>query len=240
VLLAEDNAVNRTVATRTLEKRGHFVRAVENGREAVRAFEIGSFDVVLMDVQMPVMDGLEATALIRRKEQRAFSRVTIIALTAHAMKGDRERCLAAGMDDYLTKPFKTKDLILAVETGRGEFETAEDPGVQVLNHASLLERVEGDQILVGELVKVFFEETPPLLSAIRSAFQEGNVTAIGKAAHRLRGTLTTIGAERASAPALKLELSSRNDPPEPDDAALAELERELLQLEPELLKLAVG
>jgi PAS domain S-box-containing protein len=240
VLLVEDNTVNRTVATRTLEKRGHFVRAVENGLEAVTAFEIGSFDVVLMDVQMPVMDGLEATALIRRKEERGFSRVPIIAFTAHAMKGDRERCLAAGMDDYLTKPFKAKDLIRAVESGRGELETVEDSGAQILNRDSLLERVEGDHALVVELVKVFFEETPPLLRMIRSAFQEGDAGALGKAAHRLRGTLTTIGAERATAPALRLELSSRNEPPEPDDSALAELERELVRLEPELMKLSVN
>jgi PAS domain S-box-containing protein len=239
VLLAEDNPVNRTVASRTLEKRGHWVRAVESGAEAVAAFEDGSFDVILMDVQMPIMDGLEATALIRKKENAALGRVPIIALTAHAMKGDRERCLAAGMDDYLTKPFKAADLIRAVECGRGELEPAEPTGAQILNRSALLDRVEGDRALVSELVKVFFEEAPPLLQEIRTAVRERDATAMGKAAHRLRGTLTTIGAERAAAPALRLELSSRDETPEPSDADFAELEEELFRLEPELIKLAV-
>jgi PAS domain S-box-containing protein len=239
VLLAEDNPVNRTVATRTLEKRGHWVRAVVSGAEAVAAFEDETFDVVLMDVQMPIMDGLEATALIRKKENAALGRVPIIALTAHAMKGDRERCLAAGMDDYLTKPFKAADLIRAVESGRGELEPAEPTGAQILNCTALLDRVEGDRALVSELVKVFFEEAPPLLQEIRTAVRERDATAMGKAAHRLRGTLTTIGAERAAAPALRLELSSRDEAPEPSDADFAELEEELFRLEPELIKLAV-
>ena len=240
VLLAEDNPVNRTVASRTLEKRGHWVRAVETGADAVAAFEDGSYDLILMDVQMPIMDGLEATALIRNKERdAALGRVPIIALTAHAMKGDRERCLAAGMDDYLTKPFKAADLIRSVESGRGELEPAEPMGAQILNRVALLDRVEGDEALVSELVKVFFEEAPPLLQKIRAAVRERDTSAIGKAAHRLRGTLTTMGAERAAAPALRLELSSREEAPEPSEADFAELEEEFSRLEPELIKLAI-
>ncbi len=238
VLLAEDNPVNRTVATRTLEKRGHWVRAVENGREAVAAFEDGGFDVVLMDVQMPIMDGLEAASAIRKKEEGALGRVPIIALTAHAMKGDRERCLAAGMDDYLSKPFQAADLIRVLESGRGDLEP-EPPGeAQVLNTTALLDRVEGDRALVSQLVKVFFEETPSLMREIRTAFRGGDAAAMGKAAHRLRGTLTTMGAERAAAPAWKLELSGREGGAESSDSTLAELEQELFRLEPELTKLA--
>ena len=104
VLLAEDNRVNQRLATRLLEKMGHHVTLTENGREAVAAANRHPFDLILMDVQMPEMDGLEATALIRANERVSGRRVPILALTAHVMKGDREKCLAAGMDAYISKP----------------------------------------------------------------------------------------------------------------------------------------
>ncbi len=108
VLVVEDNAVNQRLATRLLEKRGHRVTVTANGREAVESVEKHAYDLILMDVQMPEMDGLEATAVIREREKRKGSHIPIIALTAHAMKGDRERCLAAGMDGYLTKPIRSQ------------------------------------------------------------------------------------------------------------------------------------
>jgi CheY-like chemotaxis protein len=116
VLVAEDNAVNQRLATRLLEKRGHRVTLSRNGREAVEALANQTFDLVLMDVQMPEMDGFEATAAIREKEKHNGARVPIIALTAHAMKGDRERCLAAGMDGYLSKPIRSQELDEILET----------------------------------------------------------------------------------------------------------------------------
>jgi len=115
ILLAEDNAVNQRLAVRLLEKRGHTVMAVGNGQEALDALLHQHFDLVLMDVQMPEMDGFEATAAIREHEQYSGSRMPIIAMTAHAMQGDRERCLAAGMDDYVVKPMKPADLYAAIE-----------------------------------------------------------------------------------------------------------------------------
>jgi CheY-like chemotaxis protein len=110
VLLAEDNPVNQRVASRLLEKRGHRVQVVSDGREAVAALEKENFDLVFMDVQMPEMDGFEATAAIRRKEEGGAVHQRIIALTAHAMKGDKERCIAAGMDGYLSKPIRAQEL----------------------------------------------------------------------------------------------------------------------------------
>jgi CheY-like chemotaxis protein len=110
ILLAEDNAVNQRLASRLMEKRGHSVVVAGNGREALEALEKESFDLVFMDVQMPVMDGFEATAAIRKKEGAVGNRVPIVALTAHAMKGDREKCLAVGMDGYLTKPIRPQEL----------------------------------------------------------------------------------------------------------------------------------
>jgi CheY-like chemotaxis protein len=120
VLLAEDNAVNQKIASRFLEKEGHHVTLASDGRQALAAIERESFDVVLMDVQMPEMDGFEATAAIRAQEQDTGKRLPIIAMTAHAMAGDRERCLAAGMDGYLPKPIDQQKLdeVLAVYADR--------------------------------------------------------------------------------------------------------------------------
>ena len=110
ILLAEDNRVNQQLAARLLEKRGHSVVVAGNGREAIMALEKQSFDLVLMDVEMPEMDGLEATAAIREKEKGSGTHLPIVAMTAQAMTGDRERCLAGGMDDYLSKPIHKDDL----------------------------------------------------------------------------------------------------------------------------------
>jgi CheY-like chemotaxis protein/HPt (histidine-containing phosphotransfer) domain-containing protein len=240
VLLAEDNPVNSIVATRTLEKRGHRVTLVSNGAAAVEAFKDERFDVILMDVQMPEMDGLEATKRIREVERGALRRIPIIALTAHALKGDRERCLAAGMDDYMTKPFRAADLIRAVESRWGPLPSEGPSNAQVLNRTVLLERVDGDESLASELARVFLQETGPLLDRLRTALRRGDLPALGVAAHRLRGTLITIGADCAAAPAFRLERASRGG--HGDDAAidLTELEREISRLEPELVELAAG
>ncbi len=116
ILVAEDNKVNQRLALRLLEKLGHSVELANNGREAVDMLDQGVFDVVLMDVQMPMLGGLEATAVIREHEKGTGIRVPIYALTAHAMKGDRERCLAAGMDGYLSKPIQTQELYEVLDT----------------------------------------------------------------------------------------------------------------------------
>jgi signal transduction histidine kinase/CheY-like chemotaxis protein len=116
ILLAEDNAVNQTLAVRVLEKRGYWVKVAGNGRAALEAFEKEPFDIVLMDIQMPGMDGFEATAAIREKEKLTGGRVPIIAMTAHALKGDQERCLAAGMDGYVSKPIRTSELFSTIES----------------------------------------------------------------------------------------------------------------------------
>jgi CheY-like chemotaxis protein len=116
ILVAEDNPVNRTLVTAILAKRGHVTVTVGNGLEAVAAARTDVFDVILMDVQMPEMDGLEATAAIRKIEEGTGAHVPIVALTAHAMKGDREICMAAGMDEYLTKPINATELFALLDS----------------------------------------------------------------------------------------------------------------------------
>jgi len=131
ILLAEDNIVNQTLAMRLLEKRGYKVTVAANGRDALNAFERGSFDAILMDVQMPEMDGFEATAAIREKERSGGGHIPIIAMTAHAMKGDQERCLAAGMDGYISKPIRTSEMFATIEALSGQRSEPEiDPAVQ--------------------------------------------------------------------------------------------------------------
>jgi CheY-like chemotaxis protein len=130
ILLVEDNAVNRTLAVRLLEKRGHAVTVAGDGRAALEALEKDSFDLVLMDVQMPVMDGLEATRAIRAKEKQTGGHLPVVAMTAHALKEDQERCLSAGMDDYVSKPIRTSELFAAIDRATLKFpHTATSPVV---------------------------------------------------------------------------------------------------------------
>ncbi|HEV2379156.1 MAG TPA: response regulator [Terriglobia bacterium] len=214
ILLAEDNAVNQKLAVRILEKRGHQVEVAANGREALALLEkrsLPGFDLVLMDVQMPEMDGFEATAEIREREKSAKSHVPIVAMTAHAMTGDRERCLAAGMDGYVAKPIQHKELFETIEglaggtplEARGTIEIVSEG--EVLDEASLLARAEGDWQLVRELAKSFMAECPVLMTSIERALAERNAKALEMAAHTLKGMAGTLSASQALAGALNLE-----------------------------------
>jgi len=244
VLLAEDNPVNRTVATRILEKAGHAVVGVENGQEAVSAFEAQPFDVVLMDVQMPGMDGLAATAAIRKLEAKTGTRTPIIALTARAMRGDRDECLRAGMDGYLAKPIRVEELLSALErlaTPEGkaqEQEVPPAPAAPVLDPEQALRSMGGDRSLLAEMAGLFSQDSTALLEEIRSALEAGNPQAIERAAHRLKGSLLVFGAAPAAGAALALESLGRSGKLEEASPALAALERELERLRPEIAALA--
>jgi hypothetical protein len=190
VLLAEDNSVNRELASTVLQKMGHSVEAVWNGQEVLESWQAGGFDLILMDVQMPILDGLETTARIRQQEEGTGRHIPIIGLTAHAMKGDREHGLAAGMDDYLTKPLQLEDLARAIEKvapretrAAGERRTAFDP-------AQLLRSFGGDKAALRRLVGLFVESTPPIVESIRRATRNRDAPALHQAAHTLKGSLT--------------------------------------------------
>jgi two-component system sensor histidine kinase/response regulator len=206
VLLAEDNVVNQRVAVGLLERRGHVVTVAENGRAAVEALRSRSFDVVLMDVQMPEMGGLEATALIRASEQGTVSRVRIIAMTAHAMSGDRERCLAAGMDGYLAKPIDPIALFAAVEEGiAGSCPEDEPSAAPIVDREAALLRMDGDHELLAEVQQVFVSDSPRRLAAIRGAVANRDAERLRAEGHDLRGSAGTLGALRLVEAARALE-----------------------------------
>ncbi|MGD1001090.1 MAG: response regulator [Candidatus Brocadiia bacterium] len=241
LLLAEDNPVNQMLAVRLLEKRGYSIQVAENGRKALDILEKaapGEFAVVLMDVQMPNMDGYEATAELRKREAKTGCHTPIVALTAHAMKGDRERCLAAGMDDYVSKPIHAKDLFAVIDRLTANDRTpapapvrAEPPPERPQNGAldkdEILSRVDGDIALLRELHGIFDSECPKLLTRVREAMTERNGDALGKAAHTIKGMLANLGAKSAAEAALRLEKMRAGDDLSRADEAYAVLEKEI-------------
>ena len=186
MLVVEDNAVNQRVAVRMLEKRGFHADAVANGREAVDALAQIPYDLVLMDCQMPEMDGYAATAAIRRREQEqgtAARRTPIIAMTAHALKGDAEKCLAAGMDDYIPKPVTVQHLEAALtrwspQTAPGTLDEAVDASAL----AALQDlQGEGQPDLLAELSAIYLRETPLRLAALHEALARADAEALRRA-----------------------------------------------------------
>jgi signal transduction histidine kinase/CheY-like chemotaxis protein len=188
VLVAEDNVVNQRVASGLLGKRGHDVTVVADGRAAVRAIQEQNFDVVLMDVQMPQMDGFEATAEIRAREKASGSgHVRIIAMTAHAMAGDRDRCLRAGMDGYLSKPLDSRLLRAVVE------EEVVGGGLRpVFEREAALERLGGDTQRLSEVIQLFLADCPQRLAAMRTALDTRDADAIAREANRLKGAAANL------------------------------------------------
>jgi signal transduction histidine kinase/DNA-binding response OmpR family regulator len=224
ILLAEDGLVNRKVAVNLLEQRGHSIVVALNGREAVEALGRESFDLILMDVEMPEMDGIAATAAIREKERASGEHIPIIAMTAHAMKGDRERFLAAGMDFYIAKPFEAARLYDAVESmASGEQEshaeegensrTAEALAEEVLfDPEDALARVEGEASFLIEIVELVFHECERMSREISEAIADADLPRLVRAAHTVKSSLQALAAHPAAEAALQLEtLASEGD-----------------------------
>ena len=187
VLLAEDNPVNQRLAASLIQRRGHKVTIVGNGREAVDAVARQHFDVVLMDVQMPEMGGFEATGIIRARERESGAHMPIIAITAHVMKGDRERCLEAGMDDYITKPFDSRNLCRVLEEAVGSTTASHEANASVDIADEILARVGGDRALLAEMIRLFADDAPHNVDRIRDAIEARDGEALRRAAHALKG-----------------------------------------------------
>jgi PAS domain S-box-containing protein len=232
VLLVEDNPVNQRLAHEILKRRGHLVTLAENGREALECLAASAFEVVLMDVQMPEMNGLEATEAIRATEAGTGRHLPIVAMTAHAMAGDRERCLAAGMDEYLTKPIRAEALVAHVERIAMKSVSSgaprDDAPVFALDEA--LQRVDGDRALFAEIVGIFLADAPGMLADVAAAVGLGDAAAVGRTAHRLKGSILTFAAPAASEIALRLEHAGRAGDLSAADEDLARLTAEVGRL----------
>lgn len=217
ILLAEDNRVNQMVATRILERMGHSIVVANNGLEALSLLADQSFDLVLMDVQMPEMDGTVATARIREQERTTQRHIPIIAVTAHAMKGDQELCIKAGMDGYVAKPIVARILESVMDSVLSKHGNTNDPTTPIRDECRLpeayvswdatqaLERLNGDENLLREVVEIFLQETPKNMKALRQGLSDGNALAVGRIAHSLRGELGYLGFSTMSLKVCELE-----------------------------------
>ncbi len=225
ILLAEDNVVNQRLAATVLEKRGHVVTVAPDGKQAVADWERQPFDLILMDVQMPEMDGFEATAAIREAERQTGKHIPIVAMTAHAMKGTSERCLEAGMDGYVSKPLQVTELLRIMDTLLPPAASAEapaepepgpparedEPAVEpAVDPDAALARVEGDRELLHEIIGLFLDEAPERMGEIRTAISDRNGNALERAAHSLKGSVSYFGAPSAYEAALRLESIGRD------------------------------
>jgi len=191
-----------------LTKRGHSIQVATNGKIVLDLLDKSEFDVILMDVQMPEMDGFETTAAIRKKEKLTGAHIPIIAMTAHAMKGDRDRCVEAGMDSYISKPINAVELMEVLESFPARtttpIETPPNP-MHVLNYPVALSRVGGDHALLMDLALLFRDESAKLLSEIREAAGRKDMDGLQRAAHSLKGSASTFAADDAYNAAAKIE-----------------------------------
>jgi CheY-like chemotaxis protein len=184
VLLAEDNKVNQMLAVALLRKRGYDVTIADNGREAIDLVRRSTFDVVLMDVQMPEVDGFEATAAIRAMESATSRRLPVIAVTAHAMDGDRQRCLDAGMDDYVSKPMDPEKLEMAIQRWTGQLPDFE--------HDRALDLAEGNENILAAVVQLFLQTTPARLDAIHRALDAHDAAGLERSAHLMEDAAVNL------------------------------------------------
>jgi two-component system sensor histidine kinase/response regulator len=234
ILLAEDNAVNQKLAMRLLEKRGHHATLAANGKEALAALEKRSYDLVLMDVQMPEMDGLEATIQLREREKGSGRHQAVVAMTALVMKGDRERCIEAGMDGYLSKPIRPQELdeVLDVYLAAPEHTSPRSteptaPSEPLVNVEDLLDRIDGDRVFLSELLELLRADYPGQLRSAREAIKANDALAVQKIGHALKGALANLGAGIASRVASELESAGKCGEIASAESTVNELEKQI-------------
>jgi two-component system sensor histidine kinase/response regulator len=237
VLLAEDNAINAKVARTLLEKKGHTVVLAQDGEAVLELHGRETFDLILMDVQMPEMDGYEATRLIREDEKKTGRRIPILAMTAHAMKGDRERCIDAGMDGYVSKPVRAEELyesIRSVITGNTKSENP-STGEIPLNLSRALEGVDGDKSLLKSVADECAAEFPEKLREIGAFIRQNDAEQIMRKVHGLKSNIGLLGAERAYSVADALEVMASQSDLHAAGDAFSKLETEVHRVQNFLL-----
>jgi two-component system, sensor histidine kinase and response regulator len=243
ILLAEDNIVNQKVAKLVLEKLGYYVDVVGNGLEAVQAVGEVSYDLVLMDIQMPEMDGFEATAAIRKKEKGSGKHIPIIALTAHAMQGDRERCLASNMDGYVSKPIYPQEVDAAIR----ELLTPPDNKIEVVSskaagrspvfdQEALLGRLGGEEEIAADILKTFLETVPGQLDDLNLALGNKDVKRIERIAHTIKGGAASISAIAFKDVAFEIEQAGKKGEMDSIPPLLLLLQQEYNKLVEELTR----
>jgi CheY-like chemotaxis protein len=242
VLVVEDNTVNQRVLSLQLERAGHRVKVVENGQEALDVLARDPFDLVLMDLQMPQMDGVRTSRLIRAREKAFGGHVAIIAVTANHLPGERQRCLSAGMDDYLVKPIRAAELYAAIArvTGRPAPDSGPPGTADAKGWLDALQAAGFSPSAITRLAQAFLAEVPGRMDRLRQAAQAGDAAGIHAAAHSLKGTLTIFHASAATEAAAALEEMGRRQEVGGIAGPLATLEGEVQTLWSELSAFVQG
>lgn len=218
ILLAEDNSTNQKVILRILDNLGYRADAVANGKEALAAIEMVPYDLVLMDIQMPELDGFEATEAIRRREAVSGSHIPIVAMTAHAMKGDREKCLAVGMDDYISKPLYPKDLKEVVHRALSglppRLDVADDNcperSKRVFDRDELRRRIDCDEEVLEEILQGFIDDYAHNLEKLQKAFSERNMDLVRRLVHLMKGAAANMSANPLQESMARIEAFLQN------------------------------
>ena len=251
ILMAEDNPMNQAIAKKMITDMGCNLTVVENGQEACDEYASHNFDVILMDIQMPIMGGLEATQKIREQERFKGRKTPIIALTAHSMGGHREMCINAGMNDYISKPVSPKSLFavlskfIAVDTrtqspdsadgGESSVATSTDAVSEgtigsAVDLSRLRDLTGNDENIIAQLIKIFIDDTDEHGVLLRTAVNDMNIENIVSEAHRIKGGAAQVGAERLRNLASTIEQMGRDDQLSDIEAIMSDFEKEYIQV----------
>ncbi|MDH4128585.1 MAG: response regulator [Spirochaetota bacterium] len=241
ILLAEDNPINQRLALYLLENWGHSVFIAENGKEVLNAMDKENFDLILMDIQMPGMNGLEACSIIREREKKTGQHIPIVAITAHAMKGYRELCIETGMDNYITKPIQARELFETIENSISLIKKSvignKIEKSDVMNTEIALNRMGGDSKLLVEMAKIFMERHPSLVLDIKTAIEKDDPFGLEYAAHKIKGTVSIFEATKCLNLAKELEIIAKESNFANAKEIFIQFEKEIEKLNSSLLKL---